>query len=154
MAMNQLSKLLTEAASNLSGHPVRVRWRRPARADGRAMCFKLGDVAVIDLHPGLSWEGDVLLETIAHESAHVKLLWADWGAGIPDLPSGSVQPSKRAVNLPGVIQAENDADKLAADWIAAAKRNHMKYILPGAWNDTTTLYLRALANMTEKELKP
>jgi len=152
--VNELTRLLTEAAANLSGHPVRVRWRRPARADARAIAFKSGGTAIIDLHPGLSWEGDDLLHVICHEAAHVKQLWADWGAGIPDYASGSIRPSNYALSLPGVKQTETAADTLAADWLDYAEKNHMKFIKhDSTWNDETSLYLRALAGMNQKELK-
>ena len=144
--MNGLTALLQAAASNLSGHTCRVRWRRPARTDARALCFKSGNLAVIDLHPNLAWEGDELLYTIAHEAGHVRDLWHEWGEGITDLPSGSITPPTWANDLPGIKQVEAVADNQAERWLKYAKENYMRFIVPGAPNDEFTLYLRALAN--------
>ena len=147
--MTDLTQLLTAAAQNLSGHPVKIRFRKPARADAKAMTFKSGNTAIIDLHPGYGWDHDTLLFVICHEAAHVKQLWADWGSGIADLPSGSVTPSKWANALPGVRQVETAADTLARKWIAYAKRNHNQYANPG--DDLFTAHLRALAGMNGRE---
>ena len=142
---NDLTQLLTAAAQNLSGHPVKIRFRKPARNDAKAMCFKSGNQAVIDLHPGYAWDNDTLLFVICHESAHIHALWADWGSGIADLPSGSIRPSKWAVALPGVRQVETAADNLARKWLDFAKRNYRKYSVPG--DDKFTAYLRTFAGM-------
>lgn len=144
--MDELTQLLAQAASSLSGYPVSVRWRAPSRADARAVCFKSGGRAVIDLHPGLEWDGAMLLYVIAHESAHIRELYPEW-SNLPDLPSGSVRFCSRALRSPVVTRIESTADAQAKAWLAYAKRCSGKYYQAG--DDNFTAELRALANWRE-----
>jgi len=144
--MDELTRLLASAASNLSGHPVRVRWRRPSRADARAVAFKSGGIALIDLHPGYIWDGDMLLYAIAHESGHIRDLYREW-TDIPDLPSESVSFPEWALKLPVVEQTESVADKYALKWIEYAEQNYERYWKPG--EDSFLAMLRALINWSE-----
>lgn len=141
---DDLKELLTAAAENLSGHPVRVRWRRPSRIDAKAIAFKLGNEAVIDLHPSYNWDGETLLETLCHEAAHIRQLWHGW-SGIRDYPSGSIRPSNYALSLPGVKQTETAADTLAGKWLDYARSNNRRYYEPG--DDEFLLTLRTLKGM-------
>lgn len=148
MARDELTVLLEQAACRLSGYPVSVRWHEPARADARAVCYKSGDRAVIDLHPSYLWDGDTLLYVIAHESAHIKELFRDW-VDLPDLPSGSIRLSTRALNSPVVVEMESKADTQAHEWLAYAKDNMMRYIRESG-GDGFLAELRALINYGEK----
>ena len=142
--MDTLRKALEQAAAHLSGHPVRVRWRKPSRADAKALAFKSGGVAIIDLHPGYYWDGDTLLYVLCHESAHIRELYPGW-MGVPDYASGSIRVSNKASNLPGVVDMELRADEQAYRWLAAAEQDCNKYARAG--DDKFTAMLRTLAEM-------
>jgi len=143
--MDKLKALMERAASNLSKHPVKIRWRAPARADAKAMCFKhQSGVAIIDLHPSFVWSGEDLLDAICHESAHIKQLWYEW-SGVPDYASGSIRVSPQANNLSGVVKMESDADTLAAEWLEYARKHHMEHIEHDGVNSEFSLMFRCLA---------
>ena len=157
--MNSLTEALTKAAENLSGHPCNFRWRKPARADAVAIAFELkgADIAIIDFDPCHDWwrprkiHGQWIkhysLYALSHEADHVRDLWIEWGAGIPDYPSGSIHPPQWVHELSGIKQIEQTADDKAWIWYQRAKSDWRKYIQPYGINSEFDLILRALGEM-------
>jgi len=145
--MDKLSALLEQAASRLAGTPVSVRWRIPSRTDAKALAFRTGGRAVIDLHPGYLWDREELLRAICHEAGHIRDLWGEW-RDIPDYPSGSVQFSARALRLPVVERIESTADTWARRWLDYAQDNYKLYAEHG--DSIFTAKLRALATWSDE----
>jgi len=145
--MSELKTLMERAASRLSGHPVKVRWRRPARARARAGAFRSGGTAFIDLHPGLTWDGETLLYVLCHESGHVRDLWHEWSDDFRDLPSGSVSFPAWTDKLPVVVKMESTADDYARQWLEYGYQNYAKHWRAG--DDKHTAALRALGEWRE-----
>lgn len=129
-------QMLERVASSLAGERVIVRVRAPVVAGGIGEALRDKDgQAFINLSPDLA--GDKLLWVLCHESAHHKL--------------GHVRPSEYAHARSGAIRSprvsayiaglprEDEADKLAREWLRYADDNAHRYA-----GDALTRRLRAL----------
>lgn len=140
--------LITRAVSRLAGRRTITRWRRPANIDALACAWidETTNLAMIDITPGLP--ASRLLETLAHEAAHVRLGHCRKSDHAKE-PPASIRYRAEVVNYLAYRPIEPEADRQAAQWLKWAESHCSEYNQPTAFERK----LEALAHWFEPEIE-
>jgi hypothetical protein len=130
LTQTELLANMAATASKLAGRDVIVRIKEHPGALGLAQ-RDLAGRAVIDITPGVFANVALFAETFAHEVAHIKLHFHDLPRRDIDAPVQK-QIARAALHMTAskptaYKRQEDEADTLAARWMATLREHHSGY---------------------------